>query len=534
MAVLPFINNSPDAENAYFSNGTMEAIHNHLCKIKDLRVVSRTSVEAYRNKPIPIPTIAEEKQVSYVLEGSMQKYGNKLRLTVTLFDANDRNLWSQLYNREIIQIEDLLSLQSEIAQMVAAEIEAVITPEEKSRIEKVPTRSLMAYDFYQRGLEEQNNAGRASQKKEFLEKAKEYYHLALDNDVTFAKAYAGLASIYWQQQFWLQYFSENSMDSVLILADLALTYDNTLAEAYTLKGRYFNHIGDTTRALEELNKAILFNPNDWQAYLEKSSVVLDYVQKIESLHHAIFRCRDASLQFLLLQLWRTYLDMGFTEEAKHYMQESFTLGKDSAFIYGSLAWYEYAVGNYPAAADYMDKCIKLDSAYLEFLGWHEIYINAGQDEKAYQTYKKLLALNKNSVEVQIHTTHRIGYAFWKTGHYEEADYYFDLQIKYCEESIKLNRQFAIDKHAHYNLAAVYAFLGDKEKAYNYLEEFEQRDFIAFWEFIIMKKDRLFENLRGEERYERFLQTIESKYQTEHERVRKRLEELDLLQSTPVN
>ena len=257
MAVLPFINNSPDAENAYFSNGTMEAIHSHLCKIKDLRVISRTSVEAYRNKPIPIPSIAEEKQVSYVLEGSMQKYGNKLRLTVTLFDSNDRNLWSKLYNTEITQIEDLLTLQSDIAQMVAAEIEAVITPEEKFRIEKVPTRSLMAYDFYQRGLEEQNNAGRASQKKEFLEKAKEYYHLAIDNDVTFAKAYSGLASIYWQQQFWLQYFSENSMDSVLILADLALTYDNTLAEAYTLKGRYFNHIGDTSRALEELNKAIL-------------------------------------------------------------------------------------------------------------------------------------------------------------------------------------------------------------------------------------------------------------------------------------
>ena len=261
---------------------------------------------------------------------------------------------------------------------------------------------------------------------------------------------------------------------------------------------------------------------------------MDYVQKIESLHHAIFRCRDASLQYLLLQLWRTYLDMGFTEEAKHYMQESFTLGKDSAFIYGSMAWYEYAVGNYPVAADYMDKCIKLDSAYLEFLGWHEIYINAGEDEKAYLTYKKLLELHKNSLELQIHTTHRIAFAFWKAGKSQEAEHYFNEQIKYCEESIKLNRQFAIEKHAHYNLAAIYAFLGDKEKAYSYLEEFEQKDIIAFWEFIFIKNDRLFENLRGEERYERFLHTIESNYLAEYSRVRLKLEELDLLKSTSAN
>ena len=532
IAVLPFINNSADTENAYFVNATMEAILNNLGKIKDLRVISRTSVEAYRENPKAIPTIAEEMKVSYVLEGSAQKYGNSIRLTVTLIDANDRNLWSKLFNREIEQIEDLLSLQSEIAQLVADEIKVVITPEEKQLIEKVSTRSLTAYDFYQRGHEEYNAYQSKGRDRVLLDKAEEFYHLAINNDPSFAKAYSGLARVYWEKQYWTEYFSENFMDSVLILADMALTYDNTLAEAYNIKGQYYEHIGNIPQAIREFDKAIEFNPNDWVAFQRKGYVVKDYVKKIENMHNAVIRCRDSKLGYLLVNLSNWYLHMGFTDEAMHYLQESFTLMRDSASYYCGLAYYEYVLGNYKTAVEYLDRGIALDSVYL-FLAEQEFYINAGQYDKAYATYQRLIERSKASGVLFLDNYHRIAYASWKTGHLEEAEYYFDQQIMYCNESIKLNRPNATEGFAYYNLAAVYAFKGDKDKAYRYLDEAEKKLAVEFWMITSMMNDRLFESFRGEERYQRFLHNMELEYQTEHERIRKGLEELDLLVSTLV-
>ena len=149
---LPFKNDSPDQERMYFINGTMEAILDNLCKIEDLRVPGRTSVEQYRDNPKPIPTVAEELDVSYILEGSGHRDGNNVRLIIQLLDGRkDQHLWSKTYDSDI---EEIFSMQSEIAQLVAAEIEAFITPEEKQLIEKVPTANLTALDFYQRGNEE--------------------------------------------------------------------------------------------------------------------------------------------------------------------------------------------------------------------------------------------------------------------------------------------------------------------------------------------------------------------------------------------
>jgi TolB-like protein len=141
IAVLPFVNDSPDQENEYFINGTMESILNNLSKIKVLRVVSRSSVEQYRDTIVPIPEIARAMMAGYILEGSMQKIGQRIRITLQLIDQNDRHVWSEQYDREIEQPEDQFSLQSEIAEMVAREIGVLITPEEKQRMEKIPTTS---------------------------------------------------------------------------------------------------------------------------------------------------------------------------------------------------------------------------------------------------------------------------------------------------------------------------------------------------------------------------------------------------------
>jgi TolB-like protein len=193
IAVLPFRNDSPEETEMFFINGTMESILDNLCKIKDLRVVSRTSVEQYRDHPKPIPTVGEEMNVSYIIEGSGLKHGDNVRLTIQLIDAiNDKHIWSNTYNRKT---EEIFELQSEIAQLVARELEAIISPEEKELIEKIPTTSLTAHDFYQRGREEHNQYWLDNDNKTALERAEEMYKEALEYDPTFALAYTGLAYI---------------------------------------------------------------------------------------------------------------------------------------------------------------------------------------------------------------------------------------------------------------------------------------------------------------------------------------------------
>lgn len=168
--------------------------------------------------------------VSYILEGSGQKYGNKVRLTLQLLDAkNDEHIWSSPFSREIV-IEDIFELQSEIAQLVAGEIEAIITPEEKQLIEKTPTTSLTAYDFYQRGRDEHWRYW-FEEDEVALERAENYYYKALEHDSSFALAYTGLADVSWDKYYWRDFFTDEFLDSFLILTNIALSFDSRLAEA---------------------------------------------------------------------------------------------------------------------------------------------------------------------------------------------------------------------------------------------------------------------------------------------------------------
>ena len=228
IAVLPFRNDSPDQENAQFTNGTMEAIMDNLCKIKDLRVISRTSVEQYRNTTKSIPQIGKELNVSYILEGSGQKYGDDIKLTVQLIEAaNDRHIWSSPYKRKF---EDIFIIQSEIARTIAAEIKAVITPEEIQLIHKIPTSNFSAYDLYLKANE---------YKKKYLltfdpdsyQSAVNFYKASLDIDSTFARAYTGMAWVYLYRSYWKEFFQENFLDSCMILINKDLNIDYKVDEA---------------------------------------------------------------------------------------------------------------------------------------------------------------------------------------------------------------------------------------------------------------------------------------------------------------
>jgi TolB-like protein len=516
----------------------MEEVLNNLQKIKEFRVLSRTSTDQFKgqNKP-SIPAIAKKLNVNYVVEGSGQKYGNKFVLRVQLITGkNERHLWAKSYKKEIQTVSDQISIQSEIAQSIAAELKATITPDEKQRIEKTPTASLTAYDFYQKGREAERKfsltnlsafsdftMGSADNTSNIqaIERAKKMYNTALKYDSTFALAYVGLASVYWNKNYYKEYFSENFLDSVLYLAKKALSLDNQLPDAHNIMGMYYGEKGDHSQALEEFDQAIKLNPNDWMAYYKKGDI--KSLQIAASLNHGL------ELPIIIGSIALSYTDGGFIEKANNNLEYLKLIAEPIQYL-NFAAYSEHKQGYWGKAIEYSKKAYDIDSTNietLEMLGYCYSFI--GQFEESLKYYKKYVERQKASGQLAFIFSHRIGYAYFKNGYKKEAEYYFDEQIDYCIDLIKSDRPWSQLLYTYYDLAGVYAFRGDKVKAYKNLEIFNQRQKEEdLWMVSLIKTDPLFDSIRNEPEFQQIVRDVEARYQVHHERVKKWLEEQGML------
>jgi len=534
IAVLPFFNDSPSDSNQYFINGIMEEVLNNLQKIKDFRVLSRTSTDQYKGTDRPtLPEIAKKLDVNYIVEGSGQKYGNKFILRVQLIAAdNERHLWAKSYNREIRQTTDIISVQSEIAQLIASELKATITPEEKQLIEKTPTANLTAYDFYQKGRDEHTKYWIDNSSRTVLKKAEDLYREALKYDSTFARAYTGLARVYYDEHFFQEFFSENFLDSILILSNIALSFDNQLSDAYTLKGTYYSETGNPELAIEEFDKALKLNPNDWMAYFWKSDLYYtftDLVNLINSLQKAASLNHGPELPSLLGTIGQAYFDAGFPDKSQYYYQEELKLDDDSAMYYYYLGGNEFWLGNYTKSIESGLKGYAIDSnnyVILNLLGNN--YTMLAQYEKSLKYFRKWFEKLKSQGADSPNQWHRIGYAYWQNGFKEDAQHFFNQQVEYNNRMNELKRPWGQSLYTYYDLAGVYAFRGEKDKAYKNLVIFNKIQRIPFWMTRLIKNDPLFNSIRNEPEFQQISKEIEAKYEAEHERVRKWLEEQGML------
>jgi TolB-like protein len=532
IAVLPFRNDSPNDSTTYFLNGVMEEILNNLQRISDFsRVLSRNSVEQFRNNTTKsTPEIAKRLNVNYIVEGSGQKYGNKFVLRVQLIAAgNEKHLWGKSYDRIIRETSDIISIQSEIAQSIAAELKTIITPEEKQLINKIPTTSITAYDFYQQGRDEHTKYLINNRDTAALQKAESLYHKALKYDSTFAQAYSGLATVYWDKYYLHEYLSKDFMDSVLILTKVALSFNNQLSEAYTLRGKYYGETGKPEQAIEEFDKAIKLNPNDWMAYSGEYSLYWDYtdlVNLINSSQKAASINRGPELPALLGNIGFAYFNAGFPDKAKQYFQDKLKLDGDSLEYYDALADNEFWLLNFNKSIEFAKKAYTIDSSYAFFLGMDYSWL--GRDEESFRYFKKFYESLKFTGEFNLNNMHRIGYAYWQNGYKEEAKYYFNEQIKHCNRAIELKRSWGQGLYSYYDIAGVYAFTGEKDKSYKNLRIFNQIQRVSLWMANLIKTDPLFNSIRNEPEFQKIAKDIEAKYQAEHERVRKWLEEQGML------
>ena len=528
IAVLPFINLSNDTLNQYQANAMMDAILMNLSKIKDLRVISRTSVEQYRGSDKTITEIGRELDAAYLLEGSFQKVDNRIRLIIQLIRAkNEDHVWSNNYDRNW---EDIFEVQSEVAETVASELQAAITPEEKQLIRKVPTLNLTAYDFCQRGREKLNSMwGDFGGYIKTASEAERLFLKALELDSTFALAYSGLATAYYAKNRLNNILAENFLDSVLIFANKALSFDPQLADAIMNRGDYFLETGRPDLAMEEYYKALKLNPNDWLVYWNLGSVTHelynDFTGSISNLHEAILRNKGPELPFLLGAIGAAYEHAGFIDKAMQCYKQRFELNNDTSVYSNSKFWLLYEVGNY-------------EQAFIEDKNTGQknplwggnllLSILSGHDKESYIYALNAIEWAKKYNINPINDAHRIGYGLWVGGKQKEAEPYFQQQIEQDLNIIKAARLGSSMKTAHYDLAATYAMIGEKDKAYFYLDEFNKKNSFPLWWVNLIKQDPLFDNIRNETRFQKIIKDVEAKYQAEHDRVEKWLKEQEIL------
>ena len=253
IAVLPFVNMSPDPNDEYFADGMTEEIISTVSGISGLIVISRTSVMSYKGTAKKVKEIGRELEIGSVLEGSFRKAGNRIRVTTQLIDvATDGHLWAQNYDRTL---DDIFAVQSDVAKQVAEALRVRVLSPEKERVERKPTESTAAYTLYLRGRSLWNKRG-----LENIMRAKEYFELAVNEDPGFALGFVGQADCAVLLPQWA-FDREENLAKAKAMLERALQLDPALAEAHATLGLVHYGEYDLRGAEEEFKKAIELKPS---------------------------------------------------------------------------------------------------------------------------------------------------------------------------------------------------------------------------------------------------------------------------------
>ncbi len=258
IAVLPFVNMSGDPDNEYFSDGIAEEILNLLTRLPQLKVASRTSSFYFKRKEIDIPMVASKLHVGTILEGSVRRFGNRVRITAQLIDVQtDSNLWSETYDRDL---ENVFAIQDDIARSIVNALEVTLNPKQRRAIQYVATANVHAYDNYLRGRKHFY----AWNRRDSL-RAIELYQRAISQDPNYAAAWAGLADAYSMRYRFLEAEASYAAKA-LETSEQALQLDPDSAEAHASRGLalYINKRG--TEAEQYFETAITIGANAFEPY----------------------------------------------------------------------------------------------------------------------------------------------------------------------------------------------------------------------------------------------------------------------------
>ena len=505
IAVLPFRNDSKNEENLYFCNGIMEGILDHLSKIPELIVISRTSVEQYRDNPPSSKEIAQQLGVKYLVEGSVQRIGDRAVIFAQLIYAeDDKHLWSQKYNEDLTE---LFAVQADVTESIANKLQAIISPSVKDRIVSIPTKNILAYDYYLQGNELRFKADILTQENEewmsLLDKAQLFYELAIEKDSLLAQAYVGLAYVEFYRDEFAEMDNQNYLEEVLILANKALLINPTLSEAYTVRANYYLSTNQMDLVKKDYDKVLELNPNKIDVlYLQASmyrNFEFDFIKSFQTLQKIDKRVSSVD------ELWRLYHNYSYIYQSlgnwkmvEYYFNKSMEL-KSTPDV--DVWWFYLHTKRFDESISYVLKYFPEDNqAKNLMLGL--CYYQKGENQKALECYEKVnKKIEKDGFNFtsSIKDSNRYGYVLISLGQEEKGMEMIQRQIELNEKLVGLGRGGV---GPFFDLVGIYSYLGEKEKAYYWMKEFENENgwvrFSTLNSFV--KSDKQFDNMRDDQQF----------------------------------
>ncbi len=333
IAVLYLQNLSENKEDEYFAAGMTEDIITQLSKIGGLRVLSRSDVEEFKGKTVKLREVADKLKVNYVMEGSVRKYGEKIRIACQLIKASDGfHVWAESYDR---QMEDLFAIQADVAKAVAQALKVALAPIEVERIEKKPTQNVQAYNYYLQGREEYWSGWSNA---EGLELSTRMFEKALETDSNFALAYAGLSDCYSSyvgalvdpKKSWFEKAEKSGLR--------ALALDPNLAEAHRALSRLYWTEGKTEKAIQKAEKAVKANPNYGEAWRTLGHWYINTGQypKAESALVKALEVKPTE-PYLFEDMINLYSLWGDRKKAEEYFNKALEVQPPNMFTYSEMS-----------------------------------------------------------------------------------------------------------------------------------------------------------------------------------------------------
>ena len=453
IAVLPFDNLSGDPQNAYFSEGVQDEILTRLAKIAELKVISRTSTQRFKSAPNDLRQIAQQLGVENILEGSVQKANDQVRVNVQLINAlTDAHLWADTYDRKLT---DIFAVETEIAKTVADVLQAKLTGSEQHVIAARPTANSEAHQLYLKGRFFWNK-----RTGDDLKKSIDYFQQAIAADPNYALAYAGVADAYVFLPGYTAGSPQDCYPKAKAAAKKALELDDTLAEAHTtLAIALLLYDFDFAQAIREFQHAIELNPNYATAHQQYGNIGL--------------------------------IDLGRFDDAIAEGNRAAELDPLSLVINADVGANYYYARRYDEAIAQLRKTLEMDPGYYyAYITLGEALEMKGAGDTAIAEYQKARALNDDPSVLGL-LAHAYAASGTKTG-----------ALKILDQLKALSKQRYV---AAYSFTLVYLGLGDKEEALHWLEQSYQDR--AGGDIEGIRVDPFLDSLRGDPRFEALAEKV---------------------------
>ena len=451
IAVLPFDNLSRDPDNAYFCEGVQDEILTRLARVADLKVISRTSTQHFKSTPENLPQIAKQLGVAHILEGSVQKASDQVRVNVQLINAlTDAHLWADTYDRKLT---DIFAVESDIAKTIAETLQAKITGSEKNSIAKAPTANPEAYELYLKGRFFWNKRSGVD-----LRRAIEFFNQAIAKDPSYALAYAGLADSYLLLPNYGGAPTADVVPPARAAVTKALELDDSLAEAHASLGLLDTLDLRLERAITHFERAVQLKPN------------------YATAHH---------------WLGLGHLSLGHFDQAIAEEKRATELDPLSVIINADFAWTYACAHRLDEAEAQARRTLEIDPRFFlahYYLGG--VHQAKGQLPEAISEFRQAFDLNGDSYSLAM-----LGQAYARTGNKAEAQ----------KILARLNEEAKSRHVAPYAWALLYLGLGDKNRALDELETAYQRGDTNY--LFVLKVDPLFDDLRGQPRFDALVRKI---------------------------